>query len=106
MFTHFEAHLDVVVEECVPVVSFHFGVQPDAVARCKAAGATVLCSATTVEEARTLVEAGVDNEAIWKIIALNVRVPDMVLGDIRAMVGAELLGAFKSYIENPMPMLV
>lgn len=36
--------------------------------------------------------AGQENEQLFRIIEANVRVPDMVLGDIRAMVGAEGLG--------------
>jgi nitronate monooxygenase len=51
-----------VVEELRPeVVSFHFGL-PDAALlnRVRAAGATILSSATTVEEARWLEERGVD----------------------------------------------
>lgn len=44
-----------------PVVSFHFGL-PDApaLARIRAAGCVILCSATTVAEARSLEAAGVD----------------------------------------------
>ena len=36
--------------------------------------------------------AGQENEQLFRIIEANVRVPDMVLGDIRAIVGAEGLG--------------
>ncbi len=44
-----------------PVVSFHFGLpDADALARIRAAGCRVLCSATTVAEARALEAAGVD----------------------------------------------
>ncbi len=44
-----------------PVVSFHFGLpSPDLLTRVKAAGATVLSSATTIEEARWLEARGVD----------------------------------------------
>ncbi|MEQ8651241.1 MAG: nitronate monooxygenase family protein [Kiloniellales bacterium] len=44
-----------------PVVSFHFGLPPQALlARVKAAGCRVLSSATTVAEARWLEERGVD----------------------------------------------
>lgn len=44
-----------------PVVSFHFGFPPEAmVARVKAAGARVIASATTVEEARWLAGHGAD----------------------------------------------
>jgi nitronate monooxygenase len=52
--------LQVLIEERVPVVSFHFGADPAAVSAAKAAGASVLCSATTVAEARILEQAGVD----------------------------------------------
>jgi N-methylhydantoinase B len=40
-----------------------------------------------------LVEAGVPNDQLFRIIEANVRVPDLVIGDIRAIVGAEYLGA-------------
>lgn len=44
-----------------PVVSFHFGLPaPDMLAQVKAAGAVVLASATTVDEARWLAEHGAD----------------------------------------------
>jgi nitronate monooxygenase len=44
-----------------PVVSFHFGLPDSALLeRLKAAGCTVLCSATTVAEARWLAERGAD----------------------------------------------
>ena len=36
--------------------------------------------------------AGKENEQLHRIIESNVRVPDMVLGDVRAIVGAERLG--------------
>ncbi len=52
--------LDVLLEEQVPVISFHFGVDQATVAHIHAAGAQVICSATTVAEARTLAAAGVD----------------------------------------------
>jgi nitronate monooxygenase len=50
------------VEEVRPkVVSFHFGLPADALlARVKATGARILCSATTVREARFLADRGVD----------------------------------------------
>ncbi|MGQ7794259.1 NAD(P)H-dependent flavin oxidoreductase [Faunimonas sp. B44] len=50
------------VEEIRPkVVSFHFGLPPDdLLARARSTGAKVLSSATTVAEARWLVEKGVD----------------------------------------------
>jgi N-methylhydantoinase B len=35
-----------------------------------------------------LVSAGVENDSVWKIIAANVRLPDKVIGDIRAQVAA------------------
>lgn len=44
-----------------PVVSFHFGLPPEALlARVKGWGSTILATATTVHEARWLVERGVD----------------------------------------------
>ncbi len=58
----FDSEFCAVVEELKPeVVSFHFGL-PDArlVRRVKAAGCIVMCSATTVAEARWLEARGVD----------------------------------------------
>ena len=52
--------LAVLLEERVPVISFHFGVDPDTVAILQNQGIQVLCSATTVAEARQLAAAGVD----------------------------------------------
>jgi nitronate monooxygenase len=52
--------LAVLVEEKVPVISFHFGVSSDLVEFAKSNGARVLCSATTVREAVELEAAGVD----------------------------------------------
>ena len=60
MFGPFAAQLDVLIEEAVPVISFHFGADPAAVAKAHEADAKVLCSATTVGEAKALEEAGVD----------------------------------------------
>lgn len=37
--------------------------------------------------------AGEENEQLTRLIVANVRVPDMVLGDVHAIVGAERLGA-------------
>ena len=55
------ATADLAEELRLPVVSFHFGLPaPDLVARVKQFGATVLSSATTVEEARWLEAHGVD----------------------------------------------
>ena len=53
-----EEQLAVVAEESVPVFSFTFGI-PE-LAEVKAAGATVVGTATTVDEARALEAAGVD----------------------------------------------
>ncbi|MDQ0390945.1 hydantoinase B/oxoprolinase family protein [Labrys monachus] len=39
-----------------------------------------------------LAERGIDNEAIWRIVEANVRVPHLVLGDIRAQVSATEAG--------------
>ena len=58
----FDADLCALVEELRPaVVSFHFGLPaPDLLDRVKATGARILCSATTVAEARWLDARGVD----------------------------------------------
>ena len=52
--------LQVLLEARVPVISFHFGVDAGTVANIHAAGAKVLCSATTLAEAVQLQTAGVD----------------------------------------------
>ncbi|MGH9237689.1 MAG: NAD(P)H-dependent flavin oxidoreductase [Vicinamibacterales bacterium] len=58
-FSH--EHIDVLTRFTPPVVSFHFGLpQRDLLERVRALGATILSSATTVEEARWLNERGVD----------------------------------------------
>ncbi|MFV0276635.1 MAG: NAD(P)H-dependent flavin oxidoreductase [Parahaliea sp.] len=58
----FSAEAASVLEEFRPaVVSFHFGLPaPELLARVRAWGAKILCSATTVEEARWLEAQGVD----------------------------------------------
>jgi nitronate monooxygenase len=58
----FDVAAAALVEECRPaVVSFHFGLpQPALLARVRQAGACILASATTVEEARWLDARGVD----------------------------------------------
>src|SRR5512139_2762913 len=58
----FDATMCTVVEELKPgVVSFHYGLpERDLVARVKAAGCKVICSATTVDEARFLEKNGCD----------------------------------------------
>ncbi|CAN5688202.1 nitronate monooxygenase family protein [soil metagenome] len=54
-------HLEALLADPPAVVSFHFGLpENDAVARLKAAGARILCTATTVAEARALEAAGID----------------------------------------------
>jgi nitronate monooxygenase len=56
-----EAMCDVVAEFKPEVVSFHFGLPgKDLFARVKATGAKILCSATTVDEARWLGDQGCD----------------------------------------------
>jgi nitronate monooxygenase len=53
--------LSLLLELRPAVVSFHFGLpEPDAVARLKSAGIFILCTATTVAEARALEAAGID----------------------------------------------
>lgn len=55
------AHADVLTQEKPAVVSFHFGLPDEALlAQVRATGAYILCSATTVAEARFLEKAGVD----------------------------------------------
>lgn len=58
----FSAEAAGVLEEFEPpVVSFHFGLpSPELLARVRAMGAKILCSATTVDEARWLEARGVD----------------------------------------------
>jgi len=60
LFGPVEEQTDVLIEEGVPVVSFHFGVDAHLVERVHGAGAKVLCSATTVAEAKELEALGVD----------------------------------------------
>ncbi len=60
MFGPHDEQLEVLIEEQVPVISFHFGVDEEDVARAHEAGAKVICSATTVAEARALEDLGVD----------------------------------------------
>jgi nitronate monooxygenase len=56
-----EATCELIEELRPPVVSFHFGLPPNAIlARVKATGATILSSATTVAEAQWLVDHGCD----------------------------------------------
>ena len=53
--------LDVLLDVRPPVVSFHFGVpDQDSIAALKNAGCVLLCSATTVVEAKMLEQAGMD----------------------------------------------
>ncbi|MDA0978137.1 MAG: nitronate monooxygenase [Proteobacteria bacterium] len=52
--------LAILIEERVPIISFHFGVEPEHVEAIHDAGLMVLCSATTVAEARHLDAIGVD----------------------------------------------
>lgn len=59
--TFTEAKLSVLLEIRPRVTSFHFGLPPQAMVEAlKDAGSLILCSATTVAEARALEEAGVD----------------------------------------------
>lgn len=57
----FAEQLAVLLEERVPVFTFHFGPPPlEAIAQAHAHGARVMASATTVREAQILAQAGVD----------------------------------------------
>lgn len=60
LFGPYDEQLAVMLEEKVPVMSFHFGVSEDTMEKAKSAGIKVLCSATTVGEAYRLEELGVD----------------------------------------------
>ena len=60
MFGPSSEQLEVLLERRVPVISFHFGVEAGVVEKARESGARVLCSATTVAEARQLEAAGVD----------------------------------------------
>jgi nitronate monooxygenase len=60
LFGPADNQLKVLIDEKIPVISFHFGVDEQTVARAKRAGAKVLCSATTLSEARLLEKTGVD----------------------------------------------
>jgi len=124
MRTPFDTAMCVVVEELRPdVVSFHYGLpEPALVGRLKAVGCKVICSATTVTEARFLESHGCDaviaqgleagghrgmflgNDvgtqvglfALLPQVADAVKVPVIAsggIGDARAMVAAFALGA-------------
>ena len=57
----FAEQWQVLLEEMVPVVTFHFGPPPlDAIAQAHLHGVQVMASATTVHEAQVLAQAGVD----------------------------------------------
>ncbi len=60
LFGPAEAQLRVLIEERVPVISFHFGVEAEQVTAIQNAGLQVISSATTVQEAQTLEALGVD----------------------------------------------
>jgi nitronate monooxygenase len=60
LFGPMDEQLEVLLDERVPVISFHFGVDAHTVARAHEAGAKVICSATTVSEAILLEAVGID----------------------------------------------
>ncbi len=60
MFGPAEEQFDVLIEEGVPIISFHFGADPRLVAKAHESGAKVLCSATTAAEAKALEDIGID----------------------------------------------
>jgi nitronate monooxygenase len=60
LFGPAQDQLAVLLDEKVPVISFHFGVDADTIAYAKSGGAIVLCTATTASEAIILEQAGID----------------------------------------------
>ena len=60
MFGPADSQLDVLCEEAVSVISFHFGVDKATVDRAHQSGAKILCTSTTVDEAKLLEQVGVD----------------------------------------------
>lgn len=60
LFGPAEEQLEVLLSEQVPVISLHFGMAQETVQRIQLAGSKVICSATTVAEARALEAMGVD----------------------------------------------
>lgn len=60
LFGPAKEQLTVLLDEKVPVISFHYGVDADTIAYAKSGGAIVLCSATTAREAVILEQAGID----------------------------------------------
>ncbi len=60
LFGPAQQQLDVLIEEKVPVISFHFGVDAATVKKAKTNGAVVMCTATTLSEAKLLERAGID----------------------------------------------
>lgn len=60
LFGPCDEQLQVLIEEKVPVISFHFGVEEDQVNKIHSAGLKVICSATSVSEAEHLERLGVD----------------------------------------------
>ena len=55
-----EERLEICLQECVPVISFFWGVDAQLVTRAKAGGAIVMQTVGSVEEAQTAVRSGVD----------------------------------------------
>jgi nitronate monooxygenase len=78
--------LEVLLDEAVPVISFHFGVDARTVSRAHDGGAKVLCSATTVSEAGYLEEAGVDAIIAQGAEAGGHRVPSTAIISVRSLV--------------------
>jgi nitronate monooxygenase len=60
LFGPVREQFDILIEEGVPIISFHFGADADLVDRAHEAGVRVLSSATTATEAKRLEDIGVD----------------------------------------------
>ena len=56
-----EDQLAVLIEEQVPIISFHFGIEAAHIEAIHAAGLKAICSATTVKEAKHLESLGIDS---------------------------------------------
>jgi nitronate monooxygenase len=60
-FTYYTALIDLLLEEKIPVISFHFGLPSrEVIDRLKEAGVVLIATATSVKEAKLIEQAGLD----------------------------------------------